>query len=413
VREARLRPRSESAEQGALERLHERGAERIYRLCVELRGGVLKLGQLASSRMDLLPHAYVAALSRLQDRVPPVSREHMAARLRDELGAPPREVFAAFEDEPLAAASLAQVHAARLADGTEVAVKALVPGIEEIVAADLAALRIAVPALGDLLAWVDLATVVDELERTLNSELDYAGEARHAAAFAACFAGDDEIVVPRVHLERSTRRVLVMDRIHGERLTDYLDRCEARGAEGEADRDRIVSILLRAFCDQVLHHGLMQADPHPGNFLVVEGGDGPRLALLDFGCVRAYPPERRRAYADLALSVLAGSPARTAELLAAAGFSSRDGHPAALHVFAEMMLEAFRENATFDASAIDPGARLERFLELTRENPIAAIPEDFVLLARVFAALGGLLLRYRPRVNLFQILVPRLAAAAA
>ncbi len=401
----------EAAEADALAALHRNSAERLYRMCVELRGGVLKLGQFASSRMDLLPDAYVTALARLQDRVPPVPVAQIAARVADELGAAPEAIFATFAAQPIAAASLAQVHAAALADGTRVAVKVQVPGIEDIVETDLAALRFAAPVLADWLAFADLETVAAELSRAVRLELDYEAEARHAAAFAVCFAGDPDVIVPRIHAELSTHRVLTLEHIDGERLLDYLDGCEGRGEDGARDRDRLFEILIGSFCAQVLEHGLLHADPHPGNFLVVTGAGGPRLALLDFGSVQTYDAARRRAYAELALAILAGDAARLAVLFDAMGFHSRDGSADALHAFADLMLDAFRNDAAFDPSTLDPKAALERILHLTRDNPIVGIPNDFVLLGRVFAVLGGLLLRYRPQINLFQLLMPRLVRA--
>jgi ubiquinone biosynthesis protein len=400
------------ADAEALDVLHERNAERLYALCVELRGGVLKLGQFASSRMDLLPDAYVAALGRLQDRVPPVPAEAIVDRIAGELGADPAQLFARFDPSPLAAASLAQVHAATLAGGTPVAVKVQLPDIEQLVEVDLAALQAVAPALRDLLPFVDLHTFAAELSRAVRAELDYRAERAHAEAFAACFAGDADIVIPRIHGELSARRVLVLEQLQGQRLTEWLDECEARGDAGARDRDRLCAILIRCFCAQVLEHGLLHADPHPGNFLVLPGPGGPRLALLDFGCVQTYPPERRRAYARLCMAVLAGDGTAMAEHFGAMGFATRDGDGAALRAFAEMLLEAFRADSERPLEAIEAGAAMERIVRLTRDNPIVAVPPDFVLLGRVFATLGGLLMRYRPQINLFQILTPFVLRAA-
>jgi ubiquinone biosynthesis protein len=408
--EARGERREAGAE--ALAALHARSARRLYRLCVELRGGVLKIGQFASSRLDLLPDAYVAQLSRLQDRVPPIAYEAIAARIEDEVGAPAADRFADFDPEPLAAASLAQVHGARLADGTRVAVKVQVPGIEEDVEADLAALRLLAPVLGDLVPSLDLDTIAEELTSAVRRELDYRAEAANAAAFAVCFHDDPDLVVPRVRADLSTRRVLTLEHVAGERLVDYLDGCEARGEEGGRDRDRLFRILIRAFCAQVLEHGLLHADPHPGNFLVQRAEGGPRLVLLDFGCVERYAPARRRAYAQLGLAVLSGDRARMAELFAEIGFLSRGGATESLSAFADLLLEAFRPDAV-PLERLDPHAAMERVLRLTREHPIVAIPADFVLLARVFTSLGGLLMRYRPRLDLFEILLPYLMRAGA
>lgn len=385
----------------ARERLDRDSAERLYALCVELRGGVLKVGQFVSSRVDLLPAPYVEALSRLQDRVPAVPWERIRSRVADELGAGPEELFATVDPEPLAAASLAQVHAATLADGTEVVLKVQVPGIEEVIEIDLAALRVLARTLQDLLPKMDLPTIADELSRAVREELDYEAEARNAAELRERLAGSG-VVVPRAFPERSSRRVLVLERIAGERLTDALDRA---GPDG---KDRILGTLLDTFCSQVLVHGVFHADPHPGNFLVLPGD---RVALLDFGCVMRLEPARRRAYAELAGAILGGDAAQMAARLEAIGFRAKDGDPAQVVRFAELLLDAFRKDISLDLADLDPKAQLDHALELARQNPIVKVPQDFVLLGRVFGALGGLYLHHRPRLKPLSILMPHLAAA--
>jgi len=394
----------------ALDRLHHEQARRARLVCEELRGGVLKVGQFAATRMDLLPDAWVEELSHLHDRVPPLPAGTVSKRLEAELGPDWGRHFASFEPAPMAAASLAQVHGATLADGTSVAVKLLVPGIEEVVETDLTALRILLPVLRDALPRMDLGTVGRELARGVRRELDLVAEAATAVEMARAFAGDPDVLVPAIYPEATTRGVLVMERVHGERLLDFLNACEARGGAGARDRDRVLEILIRSFCQQVLRHGIFQADPHPGNFLVVPGPAGPRLALLDFGCVERYEAPLRLAYARLAAAVLAGDEAAIQALFAEMGFHSRTGDPDSLRAYADMMLEVFRQDGIFDADAADPHAAIERVLALTRANPIVEIPGHFVMLGRVFASLGGLLLRFRPRIRLAALLTPHLPA---
>lgn len=393
-----------------LEALHRDAAERLYALCVELRGGVLKVGQFASTRMDLLPQAYVEALSRLQDRVPPVPYEAIAARIEDELGAPPSELFASFERAPIAAASLAQVHGATLADGARVAVKIQVPGIEDDVAADLAALGVLASVLRDLLPQVDVPTIAAELTRAVREELDYEREAARSRAFAANFAGDERVLVPRVYEELSSRRVLTMERADGVPIVAFLDACEARGDDGARARDHVLGTLVDVTCAQVLRHGLFQGDPHPGNFLVA---DPARLVLLDFGAVQELSESERTAYAELAGAVVLGNAARAAELLRALGFRTRNGDPAALVEVAEVVLELFRQNAADPLANADPERSLRAFLAAIEANPVVELPGHFVLLGRVLASLAGLLLRYRPKLDLFSILLPYLVAPRA
>jgi predicted unusual protein kinase regulating ubiquinone biosynthesis (AarF/ABC1/UbiB family) len=401
----------EAAEQ-ARQELHRRWAERLYTLCIELRGGVLKVGQFASSRMDLLPAPYIEALSRLQDRVPPIPVEVIAARVEQELSAPPDELYDAFDPEPLAAASLAQVHAAVL-EGQPVAVKVQVPEIEKTVEIDLAALKVMAGVLQDLLLpHLDLRTVAKELERSIVKELDYEREARVAGELAASFADTPGVRVPRIHGARSSRRVLTMELCEGERLVPFLDACEAGAGERSREQlDRVFEILLCTTCAQVLEHGLYQADPHPGNFLVAASPE-PVLALLDFGAFTRFPGEQRRSYAELAGAILGRDHERIAGKLRDLGFRTRSGDDASLLRFSEMLMDVFRPDPDVALADLDPQAAFEEALALARANPVQ-IPHDFVLLGRVFAALGGLVLRYRPRLDLFALLAPYLAAALA
>ncbi|MEW6267999.1 MAG: AarF/UbiB family protein [Thermodesulfobacteriota bacterium] len=387
------------------EALHRRAAERVYDLCVELRGGVLKVGQFASSRMDLLPQPWIEALSRLQDRVPPVPFAEIAPRVEQELGAPLGELFASFDEQPIAAASLAQVHGATLHDGSRVAVKVLVPGIEEKVEADLAALSLLASVLRDSFPQADLPSIADELARSVRAELDYVREAEQLRAVARNFADDARIVVPRLHEARCSGRVLTMERIDGEPIVAFLDRCETRGEDGARERDQVLATLLDAFCTQVLRHGLFQADPHPGNFLVTADS---RLALLDFGSVQRLSDEVRLAYAEVARSVLIGDPRRTAGLLYDLGFRTRDGSTEPLVEVAGLVLELFRKEAGRLAD-FDPQANAAAFLAALEANPVLRVPGHFVLLGRLLLTAGGLLLRYQPRIDPFRVIVPHLA----
>jgi ubiquinone biosynthesis protein len=402
----------DGAVDAARERLHREGARRLHGLCADLRGGVLKLGQLASSRIDLLPAAYARELGRLQDRVPPLETRLIEASIEEALGLPLAECFGSFDDQPMAAASLAQVHGAELPDGTRVAVKVLVPGIEEIVETDIAALRAVAPAIRELWPRADVDTLTRELARSLREELDLESEASHAERFARECADDPGVRVPRVHREASARRVLTLQRIDGVRLPDWLEACDARGAEGLAERDQLLETLVRTTSAQILARGFFHADPHPGNFLVVEGNDGAELAILDFGCVQELSPSRRRAYAQLVLAGVARDVPRVLALLQELDFHAA-GEDGAVAAFAARLVEAVGPGGVLAPGSSDTEVRLRTLLELLHDSPVVRIPADAVLLGRVLASLGGLIVRYRPRFDLLGVVLPQLLRAAA
>jgi ubiquinone biosynthesis protein len=399
---ARTRTQLPEAAARSRSALHRDCARRLYQLCVELRGAVLKLGQFLSARPDLLPPEYIEELAALQDRVPPIPTEEIRARLEEELGRPVGELFAEFEDEPVAAASLAQVHGARLPDGTRVVVKVQLPGLERLIEIDLAALRIVASLLADLWPQLDWPTLTAELSRSVSHELDFRAEAQAASSFRAAFADDPRVVVPAVFGELSAVRVLTLERLDGQRLTDFLEGAAA------ADRDTVLTLLVGSYLRQMLGLGHFQADPHPGNFLVLPG---PRLALLDFGAATELTSARRQGYQSLCLAFMAGDRARLGALLGELGFEARGGDPEALLEVAELLLEKLRPGVILAGAGLDPQAEMKRALALLRGRASFRVPADFVLIGRVFATLAGLLFRYRPGVPLYPLLAGALASA--
>lgn len=383
----RLAQAARTGEPGLREEDHRELAKRVAAQAAELRGGIAKLGQLAPCRPDLIGAVWANELRTLQDEVPPVD----SAAIRQRIEAEMPGVLASFDDTPLAAASLAQVHAATLADGTPVVVKVQVPGIEDVIAADIAALRTVAGALGEL-PGIDLQTLSSELSRALAEELDY----EHEAAALRAYRGSAVVPQP-LHV---TRRVLVMTRIAGERLTTWLEAAPA------AARDRLLGELVDEVAAQVLARGQVHADPHPGNFMVTPDGDG-RLALLDFGCMLELSKADRAAYARLVIAIAGGNSKAAAAELATLGFEADD--PEQLVDLTAALIAAMRPGT--NTADIDWQAAMGAQLAQARQLGGLVIPRSFVLLGRVLASVAGLLATYKPRLELHPIIVRHLAAA--
>jgi ubiquinone biosynthesis protein len=372
---------------------HRDLARRATAAAAELRGGIAKLGQLASCRPDLVGPIWATELATLQDDVPPVDAASIRARIEAELGRSIAELYATFEDAPLAAASLAQVHAATLHDGTRVVVKVQVPGIEDIIEADIAALRMIAGTLGEL-PGTDLPTLVAELGRALAQELDYVAEAAALRDFQTA------AIVPAPIASHSTSRVLTMTRIDGERLIPALD------AMAPEARDAILGMLVAEVAEQILVRGRVHADPHPGNFLVTPTGT---LALLDFGCTLVLDKAERAAYARLVIAIASGNHAAAATELSALGFVADDVDQ--LAELAASLVGAMRPGTA--VSEIDWEQAFAAQLANARQLGGLTIPRSFVLLGRVLATLAGLLATYRPKIQLHPLIAGALARAIA
>jgi predicted unusual protein kinase regulating ubiquinone biosynthesis (AarF/ABC1/UbiB family) len=261
---------------------HRRGAGRLLDAAEALGGTLIKAGQFASTRPDLLPTPYVEELFSLQDRVPPQPYAVIEEAVARELRRPVPEIFSEFEREPIAAASIAQVHRARLADGREVAVKVQYPGVAALIEADLAALEAIFRAVARLEPQIQLQPIADYLRWTLPLELDFRREAAAIEDLRSALSDRDDAVVPGVVDNLTTGRLLVMDLVKGVKITDK----EALSRAGIEPRE-VAALLMDVYADQLFERGVLHADPHPGNILVQPG---PRLVLLDHGLTLALEP---------------------------------------------------------------------------------------------------------------------------
>jgi predicted unusual protein kinase regulating ubiquinone biosynthesis (AarF/ABC1/UbiB family) len=262
------------------ELLSRSAAEKLVATLGELKGAAMKLGQAVSMDPDLLPPEVRQVVARLQNQAPPMSYAQVTRVVEEELGAPPEQLFTHFSREPLAAASLGQVHRATLEDGRPVAVKVQYPGIAQSMASDLENVSLVVKAMSRTSKLMDGTAYFKELREELLLELDYRREAELCAEFALTVERLPELRVPHPVPERTARRVLTLELLEGPTLEKWL-----AAEPSNEERYRVARQLVLSTFGPFFGHGRIHADPHPGNYLVLPDG---RLGLLDFGSIKQF-----------------------------------------------------------------------------------------------------------------------------
>jgi ubiquinone biosynthesis protein len=401
----------------AREELHAECAHRLYVLSVRHGGAFLKLGQMLASRPDLLPEVYVRELGKLQDQAPAVPYEQIERALQRELGRPVAELFAEFEETPVAAASIGQVHRARLHDGRQVAVKVQRPNIGSLVALDLELLEVFVRALAQNLPPVDFDTIIRETRAMVAAELDYTREAELTQQLSSFFQSNAKIHVPAVVAELSTERVLVTEFMPGQKVTVVLDRlATARDAGDGAAQQELTQVMVRvleAYARQVLEAGVFQADPHPGNLLADDAGN---LTVLDFGCAKVLDMTQRANLLDLLKGTVMRDAKGMASAMEAMGFRTRSASRAGLEAYAKSALEQMALVKGTDGgfcSQLEMVSRIAEFGRFIESDPITTLPDEFVMLGRVFGTLSGLFVHYKPDVSATAQVLPVVFSALA
>jgi ubiquinone biosynthesis protein len=378
-----------------------RFAARFVAAATRFRGGLIKLGQVASLRVDVLPPAVSEELARLQDRVEPHPFSEIRAQVEAELGAPLAERFAEFAQEPLASASLGQVHRARTRDGRDVAVKVLYPGIERSVALDLAMAKLAL-WLFDWIAIADLMQVHRELRESLLGEMDYLREGRAGEEIAENLARDPELAarirVPRVHWDLTTRRVLVMERIDGVKIND----AAALRTLG-AGLPELVLLVSRAFLHMMFRDGFFHCDPHPGNLMVTRDG---RVGIIDFGMNRRIEPHVLAAVRRNVLASVRRDPELYAASLVEAGIVGAPDLPAARQLAQLAFDPAYYNLTPQEMLEIDFGEYFRRMRASLRRIRSFRLPDGLVMWSRAISLLYGLLVELAPGVRPLDVLGP-------
>lgn len=352
----------------------------VRRALEELGPTFVKLGQILAGRADLLAPEWIAEFQKLHSRVPAVPFGELRAQLAEDLGGEPAEVFAWFDEAPLAAASIAQVHRAQLRDGTQVVVKVRRPGIRPVIEADLRLLE----RLAGIAAnrWPELApyrpvALVQEFGRSLRRELDLANECRQAERIAANFSGQPEIVIPKVYWDWTHERVNVQQLIDGI-PGDALQRADSEGL----DRKLLARRGARAVVKMVVEDGLFHADPHPGNVFYLPDN---RIAFIDFGMVGRLSAQRRDELLHLMLGLVQRDPAAVADVLLEWADGNAD-EETRLNGDIEAFVDAYHGVPLAHLSLADMLADVTDILRRHR----LSLPSDLALLIKAFVSVEGM-----------------------
>lgn len=359
---------------------HETAAEHLRQLALDLEGGLIKVAQIGGSRADLLPKPFITKLSQFHDAVPARPFEDLRTMVEEELGAPIGEVFASIDPEPLGAASLAQVHRARLTTGEDVVVKIQYPEARRIIPLDLLMARRVAGLVQHMQSSLDLVSLAGEVTHFVEMELDFRREAASTMRIREMLADRDDVRVPRVYDAFTRDRVLVLEYIDGIQVT----RTEALREAGHS-LSAVARRVGGLYGSMLFEYGFFHGDPHPGNLLVLPGG---RIGLLDFGLCKELPRGFSRLVAQMMVSALIGDGPAALEAARELGFGIEDLRPEHLR---SLMLRVVGDSDEDDD-----------LVEVLGETKIDEIPDDFALVLRTMVLLNGLSHRLAPGRRLIQ-----------
>jgi ubiquinone biosynthesis protein len=362
-------------------------AERIRMACEELGPTYIKLGQVLSTRPDLVPVDFIEELSKLQDNVPYSPFSEISRIIESELGAPPEEIFDFFEATPLASASIGQVHRAALKDGEEVAVKVQRPGIKKIIEVDLEIMLHLATLMERHVEEMSLhqpVKIVEEFAKTIEKEIDYTVEATNMERIASNFLNDHTIYVPKVFRDTTTESILTTELVKGIKVSE-IDRLEEAGLDRKIITVRGADIILK----QIIKHGFFHADPHPGNIFVLPENV---ICLLDFGMTGSVDQRTREDFSDLAESVVTRNESRVTQVLLKLTYWDEDPD---IRLLEKDVADFMGRHLYKPLKDIKIGKLLHNLLELAFQHRLR-IPPDIFLMLKAFSAVEGVGLMLDP-----------------
>jgi predicted unusual protein kinase regulating ubiquinone biosynthesis (AarF/ABC1/UbiB family) len=373
-----------------------------------LKGPIMKVAQLLATIPDALPAEYATELTKLQSQAPPMGWPFVKRRMNAELGAGWEEKFKSFEHHPAAAASLGQVHRARALDGSDLACKLQYPDMQSAVEADLGQLKLLFAIRKRFDPALDTTEIAKEIAARLREELDYTREARHVALYRNMLKGSDVIRVPEVWPELSTGRLLTMDWMTGRKLLEHK-------GDTLAVRNRLATAMFTAWWHPFSRFGVIHGDPHLGNYTVFDNGNGKSLGkpaginLLDYGCIRIFPPSFVGGVVDLYRGLLTGDDDRVVHAYEVWGFKrlSRELIEA-LNIWARFIYGPLLDDRVRSvADGVKPSeyGRKEAFQvhqALKKRGPVM-VPREFVFMDRAAIGLGAVFLHLAAELNFHRL----------
>jgi predicted unusual protein kinase regulating ubiquinone biosynthesis (AarF/ABC1/UbiB family) len=383
---------------------HRKNAQRLTDGFVELRGVFIKTGQVLSVMGTFLPGAYGEALAKLQDKVPPRPFAEVLGRLREAFGENALELFGSFEQTPVAAASLAQVHRASTRDGRKLAVKVLYPDIERLIRIDLGVLRSLLPVVRLLLPVSRVERILEQLSAMLARETDYVHERENIARVRAIFAGRSDVVVPEVEASLTSHGVLSMSFESGVKINDR----EALAAM-QVEPEAVAKLLVGCYFTMLFQHRVFHADPHPGNFLV---RPGPQLVILDYGAVEEVTDRLQRGMKRVVMAAMTKNDDEILGGLEEMGFVAEGGDRELLARVGREYLSVLGSVKITDFSKLDRG-QMEKLSgydqmrgRLRQVMKSVEYPEGYFYVERTLALLFGLVGQLAPRQGLPGLVMP-------
>ncbi len=375
-------------------RIHTRNAKRFYKLAVRMRGGLIKVGQIISTRVDIVPVEWTTELSSLQDKVDPTPWKVIEKRLTKELGTPPDELFAEIDHNAVAAASFGQVHRAKTPEGGDVALKIQYEDVRMKLSCDLFVLNCAIPFFNIFVPKIRLRDIYDEIQRALETELDYRQEAEYTRIIGKNMLEVPHVVVPEVVEKYTTEFVICTTYFEGFKATNV----EQIQNEGFETLD-IIQKIIRAYAAMFFIDGVFQSDPHPGNLLLHKGDDGQaELCILDFGQVKILPPLFKRKLIESSVAFMGRDVDNFAKSIVAMGVLSEKDVEVAKPILKEFFEELY-EMSPNELKQLDPEVVKEKIQGVIKKIDNVTIPTDIVLYGRAFGLLAGVIAALDPDVN--------------